>query len=384
MRKLLLFIVMIGVSFTMIGCGGITFAINEVNKYWLADTTEELVKRKQILNSGQLNKNNWTRWDFILYTMGQYFYTDETRYPINGFVIFEPKNEEAKERLKRGEKLFKWEDCYIKKISRWYYIDIQMLPRKTKRGKQIAKAFKDSYYYTIRKTLDRINKDFNETFKECKNLSECPKNAKGKNNTIIVKFIETAPPPKTEDEIYGKLVYIDAYNNKVVRTADFHFIPECMYYHMLPKSTIQKLNLSKEKIKKIQEAYRKERELEKIFYARKISYWDFIKRKKEILKEACLKLPENIVKTDFKIIYTKENGWERGEYITLPEKLLYEIQRDIVRSALANWKTGTYGKFWKINPIEPHKELLKGVTKEWFERYHLPMRVFPEDLKIKD
>ncbi|WP_293443620.1 hypothetical protein [Persephonella sp.] len=378
MRKLLLFIAIIGVSFTMIGCGGVTFAINEVNKYWVGDTKKELIKRKQILNSGQYNKNNWTRWDFILYTMSAAYYTYEIERPINGFVIFEPKNEKAREKLKRGKNLYKWEDCYIKKISRWYYIDIQMLPRKTERGKQIAKAFKDSYYYTIRKTLDRINKDFNETFKECKNLSECPKSAEEKNNTIIVKFIETAPPPKTEDEIYGKLVYIDTYNNKVVRTADFHFIPECMYYHILPKSTIKKLNLSKSEYERL-EKIRKE-----LYEIRRHYSYRVEKREKELLKKSCIKIPEKIIKTDFKIIYTKETGWERGEYITLPEKLLYGIQKDIVRSALANWKTGTYGKFWKINPIEPHKDLLKEVTKEWFERYHLPMRVFPEDLKIKD
>ncbi|WP_029523610.1 hypothetical protein [Persephonella sp. KM09-Lau-8] len=380
MKKLLLFIAIIGFSFTLGGCKKYTFAINEVNVYWLADTKKELIKRKQILNSGQLNKNNWTRWDFILYTMGEYFYTDETDYPINGFVIFELKNEEAKEKLKRGEKLFKWKDCYIKKISRWYYIDIQMLPRKTERGKQIAKAFKDSYYYTIRKTLDRINKDkdLDIPFQECTDLATCPKSAEEKNNTIIIKFIETTPPPETEDEIYGKLVYIDTYNNKVVRTADFHFIPECFYYHMLPKSTIQKLNLSKSEYERLEKI---KKELDEIYshYSYRVK-----KREKELLKKSCIKIPEKIIKTDFNIKYTKETGWERGEYITLPEKLLYGIQRDIVRSALANWKTDTYGKFWKVNPIGPHKELLKEVTKEWFERYNLPIRVFPEDLKIKE
>lgn len=374
MKKLLLFIAIIGFSFTIGGCG-----IKSANIHWIVDTKKELIKRKQILNSGQLNKNNWTRWDFLLYTIDQYFYTDETEYPINGFVIFEPKNEKAKEKLKRGEKLYKWKDCYIKKISRWYYIDIQMLPRKTERGKQIARAFRDSYYYTIRKTLDRINKDFDEKFKECLDLTSCPKANKGNgNNTIIIKFVETAPPPKTEDEIYGKLIYIDAYNNKIVRTANFHFIPECFYYHMLPKSTIQKLNLSKSEYERLEKI---KKELDEIYsrYSYRVE-----KREKELLKKSCIKIPEKIIKTDFNIKYTKETGWERGEYITLPEKLLYGIQRETFRNAMANWKTITMRKLWKINPIEPHKKLLKEVTKEWFERYNLPMRVFPEDLKIKD
>ena len=374
MRKLLLLIAIIGFSLGISGCG-----VKNANIHWIVDTQEELIKRKQILNSGQLNKNNWTRWDFLLYTINQYFYIDETQYPTNGFTIFEPKKDKkVQERIKRGEKLYRWKDVKITKISRWYYIDIKMFPRKTERGKQIAKAFKDSYYYTIRKTLDRINKDFNETFKECKDLSSCPKIEKGeKNNTIIVKFVETAPP-ETEDEIYGKLLYIDTYNNRVVRTVDFHFIPECIYYHILPKSTIQKLNLSKSEIEKL------EKIKEELYEINSHFNYKVKKRKKELLKESCIKIPEKIIKTDFKIRYTKENGWKRGEYITLPEKLLYGIQRDIFRNAMANWELITMRKLWKVNPIEPHKQLLKEVTKEWFERYNLPMRVFPEDLKIKD
>ncbi len=379
MRKLLIFTVVI-IAILSVGC-----MQNKMDAWWGKHVYNVLERKNISTYFYQLNKNNWTRWDFILHFVN----SDtpmELRAPFFGFAHFEPKNEKIKEKYTKKDSLYyvNKNDFKITKISRWYYIDIQMLPRKTERGKQIAKAFKDSYYYTIRQTLNRINKDFDETFKECTDLSACPKSAEGKNNTIIVKFVETAPPPETEDEIYGKLLYIDTYNNKTVRTVNLHYVPKCFYYTYLPMSTIKKLNLNKEKAKMLRDIKKKLKKLDKSYLNHEIDFAEYKEQRKELLEKSCIKIPESIIKTDFKITGAKEFGWERKEYITLPEKILYNIQRDIFRTALANWSIFDAKKIWKINPIEPHKELLKEVTKEWFERYNLPMRVFPEDLKIKD
>jgi len=164
------------------------------SRFWATSITDKMAKmRFPAPDEYQINKNNWTEWDFKL--VYQRTYPKILLTPQSGFTLFKKRETTKKTAYPRS-------NYYIRKVSRYYNIQMEMLPRKTEKGKRIAKAFKNSYFYTIR-TVD---------------------------NTIIIKFVETQSPPETEDEIYGKLLFINLANNKVLREVDFHWIPKCVFY----------------------------------------------------------------------------------------------------------------------------------------------------------
>jgi hypothetical protein len=103
-------------------------------------------------------------------------------------------------------------------IQRFHYaIKVDLLPRKTEKGKKIAKAFEESFKSTIRRTVGIINKYYlKNPIKECQ-LPNCP------DDTVIIHFVEVKPPPADELEIYGEIRYKDFKTGRLLRLANLHY-----------------------------------------------------------------------------------------------------------------------------------------------------------------
>jgi len=328
------------------------------------------------------NKNNWTEWDFKL----AYYYTARYRRhaALQGFTIFK-----RKKHMVRPSTPYMKDNYYIRKVSRYYNVQIQMLPRKTEEGKKIAEAFKKSYFHTVRGVLNSLNKDLKERFKECNPISTCPTSMapEDNNNTIIIRFVETQPPPETNDEIYGKLQFINLATNEVLREDDFHYVPSCIPVQrilLFTKQPLIEMGYTEEQIEDLKIKAKEIEEFDMKIRRRMITSPEAKKRLKQLKEETCIKVPEKIYKKYFNIYPTLETDSTRQEYVTVPEKVIYAIYLEVLRNATSNYIeklffTGLKNTY-SLDPIQPGRAILREKTKEWFKRHGLKERILPKDL----